>query len=501
VSGPSAPDQPEALRTAEREDILSTPEAGPKAIRGGVIRSAGYAAGVVLALISAPLLTRHLGVTDFGRYVTVVSITTIVALVADAGLTVVGVREYATREPAGRRRLMRNLVALRLGIATIGSVVAVGFVVVAGYEAATVAGTALAAFGTILMVAQQSYTVPLVAQLRMGTVTVLELLRQTLMVIGIVVGIVVGAGVVVFLALSIPVGVVVGVVTLLAVRGMGAAWPGLDGDEWRALLADAVPVAAASILAALFYRVAIIETSLLSSAEETGYFSLSFRVIEVILPIPSMITATAFPILARAADGQPERLAYGLQRLFEIAVILGGATVLGLAFGAEPAIEFLGGDEFAPAVDVLRIQGIATAATFLFAVWAAGLWAVRAQRPLLVATVIGVAAVGALTAILAPAHGAIGAAIAATIAEVVLAAACGVFLFAREPELRPRLGVVPKVLAALAAAGALWFTGLPAIPLTILGVAVYAAVLLVLRAIPADVADALLSRLRRAQRP
>src|SRR4051794_17476340 len=59
--------------------ILDTPEAGVKSLRGGALRIGGYGIGLLLGLISAPLLIRHLGVVDFGRYVTVTSIVGLVA--------------------------------------------------------------------------------------------------------------------------------------------------------------------------------------------------------------------------------------------------------------------------------------------------------------------------------------------------------------------------------------------------------------------------------------
>ena len=43
-------------------DVLDSSQAGGIMLRGSAIRSIGYVAGVLLALISAPLLVRHLGV-------------------------------------------------------------------------------------------------------------------------------------------------------------------------------------------------------------------------------------------------------------------------------------------------------------------------------------------------------------------------------------------------------------------------------------------------------
>jgi O-antigen/teichoic acid export membrane protein len=478
------------------DDVLATPEAGGKAVRGGMTRAAGYGLGVALTLVSAPLLTRHLGVVDFGGYVTVLSLATIIALVGDAGLTIIGVREYAIRGPEGRSQLMANILSLRLLIAVVGTLVATGFAVAAGYKPELIAGTVLAGFGILLALVQQTYTIPLSAQLRLGLVTALDLLRQGLSVVGILALIAVGAGVTAFLAISIPVGIAVGAATAIAIRRVVTLNPGVNRVEWRLLLRETLPVAAASILAALFYRIAIVMMSVVSTDEETGYFSVSLRVIEAVIPIPSLITGAAFPILVRATIDAQDRLVYGMQRLFEVGLILGACTALGLALGAEPVIQFIGGDEFEPAVSVLQIQGVATAASFLFAVWAAGLWAIGAQRSLVIASVIGVASVIVLTGALAPSEGAVGAAIAMAVSEAVLAGSAGLLLM-RHRHLRLNLGIVPKVAVALCCGLLVSLSGLPQIGVVILATLAYFAVLVVVRGIPPDIRHALFHHRRQ----
>lgn len=71
---PVAATDPEA-----RADVLDTPQAGSTALRGSALRTGAYVTGLLLSLISAPLLARHLGVEGFGRYVTVTALITIVA--------------------------------------------------------------------------------------------------------------------------------------------------------------------------------------------------------------------------------------------------------------------------------------------------------------------------------------------------------------------------------------------------------------------------------------
>jgi O-antigen/teichoic acid export membrane protein len=487
-------DIPQQVANTAGPDLLDSSEAGGRVIRGGAVRSIGYFAGLALALVSTPLLTRHLGVVDFGHFVTVSSLIMIVTILADAGLTTVGVREYAVRDAPGRWRLMRNLVAVRLVVATIGAAGALLFALVAGYDGTLVAGTALAGVGLVFTMAQHTYVIPLTAELRLGLATMLDLLRQALTVVGVVVLVLAGAGLLAFFVLPIPVGIVVLVTTLLLIRGYRGIRPRADREEWSYLLAETLPAAAASVLASLFYRVAIVMMSVIASAEQTGYFSASFRVVEAFVAVPALLVGSAYPLLARAAETDRERLSYGFQRLFEVCVILGAWTALALFAGAQPVIDFIGGPDFASAVPVLQIQGPALAATFLVALFGGTLWVVRAKRELVIGNLAGVVAAIVLTAVLVPIADAKGAALAMVCAETLLAAWLGVALLRTRPELRPSLGVVPKVLFALAAGAALGFAPLPDIAAVVLGSAAFFGILLLLRGIPPEIWRAVTSR-------
>lgn len=455
------------------------------------MRLSGYFAALALTLVTVPLLTRHLGVVDFGRFVTVVSLVAIVGILADAGLTMVGVREYAVRDEEGRRRLMRNLVAVRLVIAAAGVAGAVLFAVLVNYEHVLVIGTVFGGLGLVFTMAQHTYIIPLTAELRLGLATMLDLLRQALMTIGIVVLVFAGMGLLAFFIVPIPVGIVVLAVTLLTIRGQRSLRPRADRQEWQYLLAETLPAAAASVLASLFYRVAIVMMSVIASAVQTGYFSLSFRVIEAFVAVPSLVVGSAYPVLSRAADTDQHRLSYGFQRLFEICVILGAWTALAVGAGAEPVIHLVGGAGFDPAVPVLRIQAPALAASFLVALFSGMLWVVRAKRELVIGYVAGVTAAIALTAVLGALAEAKGAAIAMTCAETLLAVWLGVALLRSRPDLRPSLRIVPKLLVALAAGAALMFAPLPDILAVVVGSAAYFGILLVLGAVPAEIWHAL----------
>lgn len=475
--------------SVEIEPSDAVPAAGSRVVRGGGLRIGGYAVGLATSLVSVPLLTRHLGVVDFGRYVTVTSLVMIVGLVADAGLTAVGVREYAVRSSERRASLMANTLTLRLLIASAGVLVAVGFTVLAGFDGELIAGTALAGLGLVLLLVQQTYTIPLQAELRLGITTALDLLRQVLGAVAVVIGVLAGAGLIAFFGLPIAVGLVVLVATFFAVERPPA--PGLDRAEGRYLLAETVTAAAASILGAVFYRIAIVMTALLGSDVQTGYLAASSRLVEALVAVPMLIVGAAFPVLAHAADRDEARLTRAFSQLFDVSVVLGGLTALSIVVAAGPIISFLAGDKFGPSVGVLQVQGAALGLTFVVALMGAMLWTTRQKRALVAANAFGVGCAIAATAVLVPLFGAYGAALGMVTAELALLIVLSRSLIRSRSSLAISWSVLAKVGAGLAVAAAVAFAPISDPLAATAAVGAYLVTVVALRAVPNEMFAAL----------
>jgi O-antigen/teichoic acid export membrane protein len=475
-------------------DVLASTEAGPAAIRGGALRVAGYIAGALLTAGAAALLFRHLGVVDTGRYVTGLSIVAVVAGLSDLGLTAIGVRELAIRDADSRRRLAANLLGLRMVVAVAGLLVAVAFTGAAGYGSVLVAGVAVAGVGLLFQSVQSTLAISLMSSLRLGWVTAADLLRQVVSVLLIAAGVIAGAGLLAFLAVPLPASLLALGLTALLVRGTIPLLPRFEWAEWRGLLRVVLPYSAAVAAATLYFRLAIILVSLIASARELGYFSASYRVIEALAVIPTLLVGSAFPIFARAAHDDRVRLRYALGRVFDVSVILGAWVVLGVALGAPLAIDIIGGSKFAPAADVLAIQGVALGATFVGAVWANALLSLAHHREILALNVSALVIGGALVAFLAAAEAAVGAAIATAAVELALPIAAGLVLKHRNPEIFPALSVLPRVAlaASLASVPAILFGLSPALAV-VTATGLFALLLMALKAVPPE----LIAELRR----
>jgi O-antigen/teichoic acid export membrane protein len=478
-------------------ELLDTADAGPAAVRGGILRLLGYVAGILLTVGSAALLFRHLGVEDGGRYVTVLALVGMVSGVTEIGLTAIGVRELATRRPEERGLVMRNLLGLRLVLTAVGVAAAVAFAAVVGYEPVVVAGTALAGVGAVATAVQSTLGISLTAALRFGWVTTLELVRQVLTVAGIVALVLWSAGLLPFLALTIPVGALVLLLTAWVVRSDVPLTPSFDRAEWRALLREVLPFAAATVIAAVYFRAAMIVLSVVSTPTETGYFAAPFRVTEVLLLIPNLVVGAAFPIFARAARDDHERLAYGVERVFQACLVLGGCLMVSLVLGADFVIDVVAGEEFGPSGDVLKIQAVALMLAFPNAALFFAFLSLRRYRTLLLLAAGALLVNVGLAAVLGELWGAEGAALATACAELCAILAGIALLRMSAPRLVPALGVIPRVAVATALAGlVLLIPGLPSLPAAVLGTGVYTAAVLALGAVPTEFFQALPARLR-----
>jgi lipopolysaccharide exporter len=487
-------------RTAEPDtapDILDTQAAGGKAIRGGALRGGAFGLVMLFSLLAVPFMVRHLGAVDYGYYITVSSIVFIAVAITDVGLTNLGTREAAALDGHARTHFLRHLVGLRIVLTGAGLAVAVLLTWATGAPPEIVAGTAIVGFALLLGSMQKAYVIHFNVQLRLGWVSLLTILGSAILNGAFIALVVVGAGLTAFYWANVVAAVPILLFTFVLVRRHGILRPAFGRSVWYRLVRETLPYAAAAAVGAIYSRIAVVLMSYVSTGEETGIFSAAFRIIEVGGQIPSMIVGSMLPILARAARDDPARLRYALQRIFEVSLILGSGLALTLAVGAPFAIEVIGGAGFGDSVSVLRLLAVTLLLTFVGAGRVFALLTLKRYRDLLLGNVVAVVIVVTGTVVLAPSLGADGAAIATVAGGLALNGVSFYLLSRASPELSPRLTVAPRVaLAAAAAVGVAIALGssLPSVVLAALAGLVFGSIVVVTRAVPPELFDALRGR-------
>jgi O-antigen/teichoic acid export membrane protein len=483
----------------EPTNILDTPDAGPAVIRGSMLRLGGYGLGTLATVASSAVVIRHLGVIDTGYFLTVTALVTIVATISDVGLTSIAVREYATGPRSDGRRFLRNLLGIRLVLALGGLSIATLFGLLVGYPSVMVIGTIIAGLGIVTFVVQDGCSIPLQVGLRFGWVAGLQLAIQVGVAIEAVLLSLAGAGLLPFFALQLPIVVPVLVVTMVVGGHDARLLPSLETQEWRRMIGRILPYSATVVLAVVYFQIAQIMVSLLSSSTQTGYFGVAFRVLVACTTLPGLVVSPSLPLLARAARDDAVRFDYASRRLAETMVLSGCGCMLALFLGATFAINVIAGPGFEQSAGVLRILAVALLGTFVIGARGYALLSLDRLRAMLVCNAIAFIVVLACGVPLISAYGAKGAAIAMVAAELALALGYERSLSHNRPAVRLPLDFVLRATIATIVAGvAASVLGLPSVATAAIGLALYIASLLALGIVPDEVREALFRRRRPA---
>lgn len=469
---------------------LASPEAARRVVRGGAVRALGNILGMLLTAVAAVFVMRHLGVVGFGEFVTVTALVGIVGGLAEAGLTAISQREYVLlHEERDRRLLLGNVLWLRLVISSVG--VAVGALIAwlaLGYDDAMVWGVILAGAGLVIFMGQATLSVPLAVDLRIPAITAAELARQGVLVVGYGILVIAGASLIPFLAVQVPAAIVSLVITVALVGVSAAQRPVFDPSVMRNLVRNALPIALAAAVVHIYFRALMIMMSLMASDVQVGLFATSFRVVELVVGIPGIVLATVMPVLSHAARDDSARLRYVMQRTAEVAVLGAVYVVILVGILAGPVIELLGGAAFLPAAPILRVQAVAFLGVFLVQAWSMGLVAVHRQSALIVTNLIGLATVLVAGPLLIAHFAAMGAAAAAAVADLVLAAVTLIALTRSGRGLAPSMGFGLKVaVAAAVTIGVVVVVPTSEWVLAAIASIVFAAAVLVTRACPPEI--------------
>ncbi len=495
---------PDAIvgETAEQEAADAVAESAPDSgllIRGGMTRIIGFVSMIGLSVAYTAVLTRHLGTVGFGRYTTVISLATMLATVTDSGMANHAMRDYASLTGAERSRVMSQIFGMRLVLTLCGTGSTVGFALAAGYETALTLGMIAANVATLPLIWLHTMELPLLNDLRLGAVAMLEVARQAIWTVGLVVLSALGAMELPLLAMLLVANVAMIWPTWLMTHRLGRIRVSLRPRAWPPLLGDAAMFSLATAVGTVYLYMTQIVTSLVASDHQSGLFSASFRIYIVTAGIPALVGASALPVLVRAARDNQDQLTYVVRRFLEVSIAAGIGIALVMAAASHFVILLLASDRFRGATGVLEIQAFAMIATFVTAPCSYGLVSLRMYGRLLTANGVALAVTLAATLILAHSDGARGAAIATIVGETTVSTLMFVSLLRHGRGFAPHLGLMAKLaLATVLATPLALYTGIPSLPRAIAVGCLYLLVVLLTRALPEEVM-AMLPRWR--QRP
>jgi O-antigen/teichoic acid export membrane protein len=322
-----------------------------------VAQAAARIVTLTLSVLTTVLLTRHLGVSGYGVYVTVTVYVPFFALFFDAGLTTFVVRSLAN-EPRDTD-LFREALGLRIALAVPVAVIAfaLALLVYGGGDDTTTKNAIAIGLPMILFATVASATSALFqARLQMDRVALSEIVGQavtTALIAGFVLS---GLSIYAVVAAAVAGTFASMALLLLLAARVSNVRPLFRPRGWAALLRSALPLGLALMIAIVYFRADAVLLSILKGSRAVGIYGVAYRLLEAVIAFPGFLYVSIFPLLSQAAARRDlDRLRDVTQRAFDVLVLAAVPVVFGTISLAPEIVHALAGHGFDAAVTPLRV--------------------------------------------------------------------------------------------------------------------------------------------------
>jgi O-antigen/teichoic acid export membrane protein len=448
-----------------------------------IAQAAGRAVTLALSLVTTVLLTRHLGVSGYGVYVTVTVFVPFFALFFDAGVTTFVVRGLSTDET--RTDLFREALGLRLSLALPAMLLAFGIalLVYGGSDGETTRTAVAVGLPLILTLSVASAVTALFqARLQMDRAALAEVVGQATAVGLVVLAVATDGSINAIVAAAVVGSLVNTTLLLLLARRMAPVRPLFRLSSWMSLLRQALPLGLALMIAAVYFRADAVLLSVMKGSDAVGIYGVAYRLLEAVVAFPGFFYVSIFPLFAQAAARRDlANLRDVTQRAFDLLTVAAVPVVAGTTMLAPELVRALAGSGFEATVTPLRIVIVGGGLMFINGLFSYLLIAVGRQTTLLWVGLATLALNLGLNVALIPAYSYTAAAAVATGSEALGLLTLFVLVW-RAVRFAPQLTVTAKAaLAGSLMVVCLAFTPSNLALMITVGVCVYAAALLLLR--------------------
>jgi len=415
-----------------------------------VVQVIGKSITSLLGIISVGILTRYLGVENYGVYTLVFAYLSFFQSFSDLGLSLIGVREIA-KDDGRTRDIMEAVFLIRMILALLSILLAIGlsfFLYPGGGRAELRTGIAIISLGTFFSVIGSAPVTYYQAKLKMiyatlsdvaGRVVALGLLlivlwqRYSLATL--------------FWTVAISYGVTA-VSNMAFARGLFSRLPRPGLSLIKNLVRESAPLGLAMVINTIYFRVDSVILSLFRSDSEVGLYNLSYRILEILAVLFGYFTASAFPVISGDLQSDKVRFRLVVQKTFNFILLISVPSVVGIFLLSKPIILILGGPDFSPARASLRILTFATGLIFLNSFPGLLIIAANRQKSALWINFTALAVNVILNLIFIPRYGFIAAAWVTLLSELVVMVLAAVFV-KKYFGFLPNLAILPRILIAV----------------------------------------------------
>lgn len=367
---------------------------------------------------------RYLGAKGFGILSFALAFTGIFGAFIDLGLGQLTIREVA-RNKSLAGKYIANISAMKVILATITFGLIALAINLLGYPEQTIKVVYLIALSIIFGAFTGIFNSIFQAFEKMEYVSGGQIFKSVLMLGGVIFAIKQGFDVIGFASLFLMASVFVVAYSLFILRWRFSnpilatvnKLLEVDWDFWKPTIKEALPFGLSAVFVTVYFWIDSVMLSLMRGNEAVGLYNAAYRLIFVLMVIPSVLVASIFPVMSRhfrsAKNLLEQEYQIAFKYLFTIALFI---FIYGLIF-ADKIILIIYGNKYLPSIKALQVLIWVIPIIFLTYLFGNFLAAVDKQR---VVTVVAGANAGLnviLNILLIPKFSYIGASVATVLTE------------------------------------------------------------------------------------
>jgi len=222
-----------------------------------------------------------------------------------------------------------------------------------------------------------------------------------------------------------------------------------DFSLWKKILVSSIPFWLTSIFIYIYFRIDTVMLFFMTNASEVGLYNASYKLIEAMAFIPTIVMITVFPVFSKYyANQNKEHLSLLFQKAFYYLFVLALPILIGGILVSDKIIPLIYGDGFS--ASIISLQILLSALFFMFINYVMGFYLNATNKAYLFTIVVGIAALFNVVAnfIVIPTYGYIGASVTTVITETLNFVLLAFFIF-RAGQFLPGLKLLKPIFAVI----------------------------------------------------
>jgi len=373
----------------------------------------------VLMFIYVIYTARYLGAEGFGILSLALAFTGIFGILADMGLSQLTVREVA-RDKSLTGKYLGNITGIKIILSLLTLIIAYIVLYLLNYPIQTFIVVYFLIIYAVLSSLSKIFYSIFQAYEKLEFQSIGTFLNTLLILIITLIAIYLKMDVITFAFIYVIVGLLILIFNVLISKWkLKLPEIEIDWNFWKKSITEGFFFGFAGFFTEIYFNIDSVMISLLVGTAAVGWYNAAYRLIFVLMFIPSAIIASIFPVMSKYFESKKDALKIEYEKIFRYIFLI---SILILIYGllfSDKIILIIYGKAYNPSISALEVLIWVIPFIFLTVLLGSLLAAVNKQRMVTIVAGVNAALNIVLNIILIPKYGFIGASVATVLTEAL----------------------------------------------------------------------------------